>query len=359
MSSRIPSLDGLRGIAILLVLIGHLSYGLSEQGIVLPFIYMFRMSTTGVSVFFVLSGFLITKLLIDEKERTGAISFWRFYVRRVFRIFPAYYLFLTIILLIAATGRITVPRSAILPAYSFTWNYAPWAGGWWFGHAWSLSMEEQFYLVWPLVVARCSRRQTLWVALLAIVLAPVSRVATYAILPAFRGQIGEMLHTHGDALMFGAVAALCWDDARFHAAIDRWTARRAHVWAALLLVADEYLMWRFRGGFALPVGMTVETACIAFILVWVVRQPSTTFGRLLNWRPLAFVGTISYSLYLWQQAFLREVDEGWSSRFPQSIVLAALAAFASYRLVERPFLRLRDRVIAKLAAPRGQSYPAV
>lgn len=357
-SKRIPSLDGLRGVAIVLVLIGHGVHGLHEAGLSgNDPITLLRLSTMGVAVFFVLSGFLITTLLMREKAKTGDISLRDFYIRRVFRIVPAYYVFLTLMTLAGHFGLIDLPRGALLPAYTFTWNYSPHAPGWWFGHAWTLSMEEQFYIVWPAVVALLSLRRTSAVAVAIIALSPAVRVATYFACPSLRPLTGGMLHTHGDALMFGAIVALLWENVRFQALMDRLFARRVHVVAAVLLLVDEALMYRLKGGFALPVGMTLESACIALILTWTVRFPGSAAGRLLNWKPLTFAGTISYSLYLWQQAFLRPVEPGWTSHAPMCFVLAFLAGIASYVCVERPFFRLRDMVVRQLRPSRRERQP--
>ena len=153
MTRRIPSLDGLRAVAILMVIVGHSVHGMSEAGFsAATALYAFHISTMGVSVFFVLTGFLITSLLIAEKAQTGRIRLGNFYVRRFFRIVPVYYTYLTLIMVLASLGRATVPRSGILPAYLFLWNYSPHADGWWFAHTWTLSMEEQFYILWPPLV---------------------------------------------------------------------------------------------------------------------------------------------------------------------------------------------------------------
>ena len=108
----------------------------------------------------------------------------------------------------------------------------------------------------------------------------------------------------------------------------------------------------------LPVGMSVEGVCIAILLLWLVRNPASRAGRALNTRPLVFIGSISYSLYLWQQAFLHGDDVGPAVPFPLSLILAFLFALASYRLVERPCLRLRDRVLARLLKRHPKVAPA-
>ncbi|MDB4982612.1 MAG: oatA 1 [Myxococcales bacterium] len=348
MARRIPSLDGIRAIAILLVLLGHSISGLPAAAFLIEW---FEVGSFGVSIFFVLSGYLITRLLVEELERDGSISLKRFYIRRFFRIVPAYYLYLTCILVVSRMGGLTVPRSGILPAYLFVWNYAAHASGWFYGHSWSLSMEEQFYLLWPPVLAALGKARGLRLAVGIILVAPFSRLATYALFPAHRGQITAMLHSHGDILMFGALLALGSGEdkkdknEKFERVVSWLFARKAHVVAAFVLFANILIGHALRGSYTLPVGMSVEAACIALLLLWLVRNPGSWVGRPLNTGPMIFIGSISYSLYLWQQAFVALF------KFPWSLALTFLAALTSYHLVELPFLRLRDRVLSGLRRP--------
>lgn len=346
MARRIPSLDGIRAIAVLMVLLGHSVYGLPVAAATV--VGWFQVSRVGVSVFFVLSGYLITRLLVEEQRRDGSISLKAFYVRRFFRIIPAYYVYLTCILLASRAGVLTLPRSGVVPAYLFIWNYSPQADGWFYAHTWSLSMEEQFYLLWPPLLAALGLRAGFRLAVGIILVSPLSRLATYALMPAFRGQIPAMLHSHGDVLMFGALLALGSGQPRFEGWVSWLFARKAHVIAGVALVVSTLVGHALRGGYMLPVGLSVEGASIAILLLWLVRNPDSAPGRVLNTRPLIFIGTLSYSIYLWQPAFLHREDIGWAVPFPASLLMVGLAAFASYRLVEAPFLRLRDRALARL-----------
>ncbi len=342
MARRIPSLDGIRAIAILLVLLGHSISGLPAAALLIEWLEVGRF---GVSIFFVLSGYLITRLLVEEQERDGSISLKRFYIRRFFRIIPAYYLYLTCILVASRMGYLTLPSSGILPAYLFVWNYAPRAAGWFYGHSWSLSMEEQFYLLWPPVLAALGKTRGSRLAIGIILVAPFSRLATYALFPAHRGQIVAMLHSHGDILMFGAILALGSGEEKFERVVSWLFARKAHVVATFVLFANIVVGHMLQGGYTLPVGMSVEGACVALLLLWLVRNPGSLAGRALNTGPMIFIGSISYSLYLWQQAFVALF------KFPWSLALTFLVALSSYRFVELPLLRLRDRVLSSLRRP--------
>jgi peptidoglycan/LPS O-acetylase OafA/YrhL len=162
----------------------------------------------GVQVFFVLSGWLICSLLLREREKKGRISLRDFYVRRSLRIWPAFYVFLLTVAVLAAVGAIDVPLQDFVWAGLFLGNYAPQPLDWWLGHTWSLAVEEQFYLLWPLIIVRCSPRTALKICVAAIAVAPVIRVAGYVLVPERREQGDMFLHARMDALLFGCALAL-------------------------------------------------------------------------------------------------------------------------------------------------------
>jgi hypothetical protein len=130
----------------------------------------------GVRTFFVISGFLITTLLLDERAATGSISLKKFYLRRVFRIFPASYVYIAIIALLSALGVITLKHNDLLCAVTYTVNNH-YERSWWVGHLWSLSVEEQFYLLWPAVMVWLGTKKAFWVAVVTVILAPLFRTA--------------------------------------------------------------------------------------------------------------------------------------------------------------------------------------
>ncbi len=343
---RIASLDGIRAFSILLVVLGHARQALPElsgaAGVVAG---LLGNQSLGVSTFFVLSGFLITTLLVREQEATGTVHLGHFYLRRAFRILPAFYVYVAIIAGLSVLNGWAIPGSHFLSAVTFTWNYVPSTEGWWLGHGWSLSVEEQFYLFWPLVLLVLGRRRATWVAGALLLAAPLLRLATYALLPEWRGRIPIMLHTRVDALMFGCLLALL----PWHGAVLRKARRllelRVHWGAAVfLLVLSPLLTERFRGAWLLPVGFSLEGACIALLLFWAVTRPETAVGRVLNSRPAVHLGALSYSLYLWQQPFTEPAFSHQPGVFPLNLLGAWVAAELSHRFVEQGFLRLRQRL---------------
>jgi peptidoglycan/LPS O-acetylase OafA/YrhL len=342
---RIDVLDGLRAISIALVLLGHGAEACPEGPLhrVLSFAGS-RLAHLGVSIFFVLSGYLITRLLIVERKRSSTISLRAFYARRVLRIFPALYVYCFVLFLLVLAGRIAIAPSSFVAALTFTWNYGLGGREWWLGHCWSLAVEEQFYLCWPLLLALSGPRRAKQVALGVIAIEPFLRTATYFVFPAQRPLIGDMGHTRIDTILFGCVLALLEEEPAVVARL-----RKHADWKALAAVAALFLsgllMGRFRGLWLMPLGHTVEGFSIALIISWAVcAAPANPAVQVLCAKPVTWLGRISYSLYLWQQLFLAR--EGWRPiPFPWTIIAAIAAAAASYYLVEQPILRMRGRLL--------------
>ena len=345
---RIPSLDGLRAVSIALVVLGHLC---GTSGFVLPgsFANTLALGELGVGVFFVISGFLITKLLLEEAKRTGGVSLLHFYLRRTFRIFPPYYAFILVLIVLDAGRWITLSSGDLVHTLTYTANYH--AGrSWNVGHAWSLSVEEQFYLLWPAVLLVLGRWGGLRVALAFIAAAPLVRLGLWTLVPAARDTVGVSFETVADAIAIGCVLALGreWlhrQPPYLQLLRSRWLIL-APVVALLAGLLAELPRLDFLFGF------TLRNVCIGLCIDWCVTYPTGRVGRILNSRPLVFVGVISYSIYLWQQLFLNRHVVAAPTSFPLNLALVVLAALASYYVVERPTLRLRQRIEVRLFAGR-------
>jgi peptidoglycan/LPS O-acetylase OafA/YrhL len=335
---RIPSLDGLRAVSISFVLIAHLSGTAGFPHF--PYFVQQGMSLFGVRVFFVISAFLITSLLLHEESRTGTVSLRHFYFRRTLRIFPPFYAYVGVVALVAALGWIELREFDLLSAVTYTTNYHP-DRSWYLGHAWSLAVEEQFYLLWPFVLKYLGPRRAPHAALVAVIVAPVLRIALLVLAPSYRDGIGETFPTVADSIATGCLLA-CYRDRL--AAYPRWIAflRARSFWIIPgLALAAAFVPWA-KVNFL--VGQTFTNLGIALVIERVVRFPQDFPGRFLNARPVAYVGVLSYSLYLWQQPFLNRHTSHAMAAFPLNIVLTFGVALASYYLIERPALRLRARI---------------
>lgn len=341
----IPSLDGIRALAVLCVVWGHGAATLPQTDIVGVLRTYLPGGYFGVQAFFVLSGFLITTLLLRERGKTGRISLAGFYRRRAYRILPALFVFLAIVTVLAVTGVIdgVGPRDIISPAL-FLRDYWPLDGAWWTGHTWSLSVEEQFYVLWPLAVIVMPRRLAVKVLIVGVLLSPVVRIGTYLLPFVPEGAVTYMFHTRADALMIGCLLAYGAGQEWFQR-ITQWMFAHRLQWA---VVAWLPLSWALtsslEGVWMYTVGYVGDALAVAIVIIWMMRAPDSPFGRFLNWRPVVHVGLISYSLYLYQQLFMTDHNDTWFGGLTVVGLLALLlAAEASYWLVERPFLRLRIR----------------
>jgi len=351
--SRIRGLDGLRAISILLVLFGHVAG--TRGAYSLDFYRHFGdLANLGVRVFFIISGYLITTLLLREESKTGTISLPKFYFRRTMRIFPAFYVFLVIMAVAQALHLIQFMKGDLIHGFTYTTNFH-YARSWWIGHIWSLSVEEQFYLLWPATMLLLGSRRGLRTAILVVLASPFIRLAISHFFPAQRDGIGESFPTISDTIALGCILAGYWDEINAHPWFrglirSRWFFTVPVVIVLLNLKAPGRLRWA-----------VLETAINVLIAICIARAVALSEGRtarLLNWRPLVFIGQMSYSLYLWQQPFLNRIWPSWLTAFPLNLCLAAMVALLSYYLVERPFLALREKVESRRVAATQPLAPA-
>jgi peptidoglycan/LPS O-acetylase OafA/YrhL len=292
----------------------------------------------GVRAFFVISGFLITTLLLEERRKTGRISLPMFYLRRTMRIFPAFYAFLLAMGVLAAEHIISLRPGDMLHAITYTINYH-YDRSWWLGHIWSLSVEEQFYLIWPLLIVLAGTRKAMVGAAAVVLAAPVLRLGMLMLYPGKHAWMGEAFPLVADALATGCLLAGFREDLFAMRWYRGLLESRVFVSIPLFALAAN----------CYPGGRThsaiLDTAinlAIAVIVDHYVRMPGTVTGRFLNWHPIAFFGVLSYSLYLWQQPILHHRDT--LLPFPISLVCVIALSWLSYRFVETPCLTLRKRL---------------
>jgi peptidoglycan/LPS O-acetylase OafA/YrhL len=334
---RIPSLDGLRAIAILMVLLSH-----SGDTPGAPTHHFSSFGYFGVRIFFVISGFLITRLLVMERETTGTVSLKQFYYRRTLRIFPALWFYLFVIAALNARGRITLLSHDLLSALTYTVNYHQ-ARSWFVGHLWSLSVEEQFYLIWPLIIIALSRRRAAMTAMTVSAVAPVLRAILLLQRP--DAAIGEWFPTVCDGLAAGCALGLLPD-----ATLKRFFSPFNTSWFAIIpavAICVNLMQYHSNPRYGIlfaSLGQSVMNCSIALTLGWLITFPESLAGRVLNSPFPVWIGTISYSLYLWQQPFLNRDVHTWMTSFPLNVAFAFLMAMISYYFVERPILRCRNRL---------------
>jgi peptidoglycan/LPS O-acetylase OafA/YrhL len=357
---HIPSLDGLRALSIFLVIAVHT---LLRNTLYKNIAFSYRLvgnGSLGVTIFFVISGYLITTLLLRERQAKSTISLKSFYLRRAFRILPPLYVYILFLAILGACGHLPgMNRHELIAAMTLTRNYSRHVDLWALEHIWSLCIEEQFYVIWPVTLVLCilhrrgseGRSIATRVVLCVLVLEPFIRVFSYLYLPSFH-NLG-MFHMQADGLMFGALGALQQGHPRFERIFTSATRRPwilpillFFVFGTLTVVAGNY--W------TLTVGFTLEGFVILMWLLWLVRNPATAMGRILNHPAITWIGRLSYSMYLWQTFFLHHLDiqvfgrNGWWDTFPTSWLCILAVGMVSHYAIERPSLRIRDVFLRRM-----------
>ncbi|MDP9034379.1 MAG: acyltransferase [Myxococcota bacterium] len=351
----LAALDGLRGVSILLVLTAHIyTAGWPRLG-----------GGFGVTVFFVLSGFLITRLLLRERRSTGSVDLRAFYVRRAFRLFPIYYLVLAVYCLLLLVLRLREDlRPAFLgalPWYAFYLQEIPFFRGHGdplpFYQSWSLGIEEKFYFVWPFLAfgwqAGAGTR---------VVLAAMSVVA-FSAAPSFTAA-GRYVFPYA-AISAGCLLALLYDRpgirARLEAALGSWRA-----WIAVALLVAVHIVAVVGPEAVARAAELFYPVAVAMVLVGSLSSPS--LGAALSIRPLTFLGRLSYGVYLIHllirnavESVLRRADDHAiaHSGLTVYLLMLSLSVVAAWflnarvetplRLLGRNLARKRERGTARIA----------
>jgi peptidoglycan/LPS O-acetylase OafA/YrhL len=341
---RIPSLDGLRAISVSLVVFSHLFWHSVYAS------WFALLGHLGVRVFFVISGFLITGLLLRELDSTKHINLGKFYLRRTLRIFPPYYFLVLIIIVLQVAGWIKLAPDDVLHALTYTVNYHP-ESSWYLGHAWSLSVEEQFYLLWPAVLLFAGRRRGLWIAFSVLALCPLIRLSIWYLFPSLvEYEIGYRFETVADSIAAGCILASTQEWLKLQRPYHTILGSRLFILVPVVILYASRLPNSSR--LSILVGITVQNIGIAACIAWSATNYAGKIGKVLNSKPMVFLGVMSYSIYLWQQPFLNPFSASIISRFPVNLILVGAASLASYYCIERPSLRLRQRLETRLFAQR-------
>jgi peptidoglycan/LPS O-acetylase OafA/YrhL len=337
--SHLPGLDGLRGVSIIIVILSHFfvhtRYAKSITG------------SIGVWTFFVISGFLITTLLIKEKITTGNISLKKFYIRRLFRIIPVAYLFIVVLLVINYFQHLGIGKMPFIAAALFLKNLPVHIfSSWYLGHFWSLSVEEQFYLTFPFILVY-SFRNYLKVIIGLIIIIPIIEYLGLNNIGVF--YTNRIVHVIAFVIINLLGNSVC---------ILLGSLTSVLLFKKIIVIKDTFLT-RYLGLilFVLAILLCTETSPIfisnAEILLFPILiglvivfnlNPNGIFTKILGNKVLVYLGILSYSLYIWQQLF--DNSQAWiihsNSALLHAIVLF-IVANASYYLYERSFLKLKNR----------------
>lgn len=340
---RIPGLDGIRTVAVFLVILFHFGFKNINGAL-------------GVEMFFTLSGFLITWLLLKEVERTGTVSFKKFYKRRTLRIFPAFYAYLLFGLVVHFVRGHEIPWRSVVASSLYLQNYnlalirSP---DDFLSHAWSLGIEEQFYLLWPAVVYKLGydlRRLNRF--LIAVIgLTWIHRGLLYFVFDVWSGYLYCAFDTRMDQLAVGCLLAVSVQR-RALGGLWRWATSHWYLSVLTMLLLAASAGFHQTHAYRYTVAYAVEPILTAVLIVQVVSLSEAGVCRVFNWGPMSYLGRISYSLYLYQELTLftaRRLAAGLPLvvQFGFAVAVTVGFAMASFYLIEQRFRVVRP-VISRL-----------
>jgi peptidoglycan/LPS O-acetylase OafA/YrhL len=341
----LPSLNGFRAISILLVLLDHFTFNYSHK-----FEYkILLIGNLGVNIFFVISGFLITTLLLKEKVSTGNISLKKFYIRRFFRIIPVSYLYIIVLLILNHFFNLNISLLGFIGAFLFLGNIGLFHNNWYTSHYWSLAFEEQFYLVFPFILKK-NFKFYVWFLLMMLLVVFVLRQFEFVELKntnpiLYRFQYLKEVTFYLDGIIIGSLFSIL--TIKNMLPVKQFLAHKTII--HIILVP---LIVLIHCGY-LPVLNNTANSYVSSVMIGILIlsniQPATDpIFKLLNNRLINYIGILSYSIYIWQQLFV--YNQPWKDHIAGSdtiwinVLLLMLVAYVSYNFYEKQFLKLKERI---------------
>jgi peptidoglycan/LPS O-acetylase OafA/YrhL len=338
-SGRVPCLDGFRAISIILVILAHLQPQIHAQ--------LSRQIPTpnghlGVTFFFVISGFLITLLMLRERERTHKISLKGFYIRRVLRIFPVFFTYLGIIFIFQKMGCITIN-------WKLTWiSYLASLPNLYtnsdVGHLWSLSVEEHFYFIWPFLLAKLKlekSKKLLFVYLLSL---PLLRFIVWTYLRRWI-DIDFCSVTQMGSIAMGCLGAFMV----YGMALNSWTVHLQqnaprYVLASCVAFVGSLVLGGLSGKYGIALYDPINSFCMMVFMLGIMYSEKSLLFKIACVKPVTAIGVLSYSLYLWQQPLTgKGFAVNVSNYLIVNIILIVILSLLSYHFVEMPFLKWKEK----------------
>lgn len=347
--NHIKPLDGLRGLSIVLVVFSHFCNSVGAPSW-LQEAREIKVGQLGVELFFFISGFLISGLLLKEKTEKGKVDLKAFYWRRLIRIFPVFYTFLIVVVILSFTIAHQIPGRMFIPPFFYFSNFdTPFGGSWELGHSWSLSVEEQFYLLWPLSLLALTRIKKIGPILLIIVFYHIAaKVLAYELkspnfmLNPFTGYLPPLLS--GSFLSYYLFK-------------NEEKCRSFFTYNSILIVPGVFMLMvvleYFPGhGLLGPIFLPFGTLIISFLLVlffgYILLSKNKFWASILSKKGIRFIGVVSYSWYIWQQLFLGHYLFFYKvpvlNKYPYNLFFSFVTAVISYYTVEKFFLKFKKYV---------------
>lgn len=347
---KIAGFDGLRAIASISVVLTHLHVFkiFQDNGWIHESVISTINGGAGVQAFFVLSGFLITNLLLIENSINGQVSLYNFYVRRSLRIFPLYFLVVFLVFIFHITGEGVTNYKSLAFAGTYSYNFIPkaWYSGV-LGHTWSLAVEEHFYLIWPFLFISFAHklRKLAFLALsfillsffVAIVLKNIDWLNSNFF-------IGRWTFIAGTNIAMGALLAIVLRDECFGERVKALLKSKASILIILIIIFNQV----FTHDLNYSISQCLRGIGFTLLTGWIYINQSSRLTQLLETQPLSYLGKVSYGIYMYQGLFLstgpyREPYQTWPPEQYIGIVFLIIVVPISYHYFENPIMRLKNK----------------
>ncbi|MCB9189515.1 MAG: acyltransferase [Flavobacteriales bacterium] len=327
----IKGFDTLRAISISMVVIAHSlpNFWLQEsRG------WHLISGDTGVLVFFVISGFLITSLLFNEKEKFGRINFKNFFIRRFLRLLPPLVLFYLSILVLMSTGMIQETYIGLGISVFYLYNFVP--NKFYtpeLGHTWSLALEEQFYFTWPFILTRIMKpRYLLFLGFLLVLISILFLLFLYPMQFFGHFKAQRWFIPAISPIMIGSMLAISrdWLEQKFRSTTLMFVCFLV-LYSTPLYCPEKILIIS-------PIFQSFGIGCL---LLLIIKNQNSLGVQILNNKVTSYIGKISYGIYVYQGLFLRTGpgSEWWFQQFPQNLILTLVIAILSFELIEKYYLK--------------------
>lgn len=343
----IKGFDGLRGISILFVLLSHLGIhnGFMNNSFYKNRVFDLFSGSAGVNVFFVLSGFLITRILLNEKEKTGKIAVIKFIKKRALRLYPVLILFIGSAAILMQMGLIPGSRFGLFYSVVYLYNFIP--NAYYtseLGHMWSLAVEEQFYLFWPFLVLLIDKRRlpyfVIFFIALSLLFLNILPKSDLTVLDSY--FFNRWFFPSSLPIFVGSLSALIlsfeWTN------FDRFLKKNIFLWNSLTVISYFSTLWMPL--YLIKLCFLFQSVGVAMFLIWITSNQYSYAVKCLEIKPLAYLGKISYGIYIYQGLFLTTgpKDNILIQSYPINICLTILISILSFHFYESYFLKLKNKL---------------
>ncbi len=327
-----------------MVLVTHLGafHSLPDQHFIQDRLWRLCSGETGVNIFFTLSGFLITRILLLEFHSTGKIDLKKFYIRRFLRLTPPLIVFIIINMVLSYIGIFDIWIPGLFFSFIYLYNFIPTTlYDIHLGHTWSLAVEEQFYVFWPLVLRTLTRHMTFIVMFIIIIISSIVLIyLNDIIIPGTRTGIKLNDLFHGNRLFIPAVGPIMIGSLFGFLEMRKIYHNRNLILSSIFLFI--FPIWSPTS--ILEVSPVFQSVGTGLMLMWMMRNEHAKLITILEWDPLAYIGRISYGIYLYHVIFMgMGRGAGLIPNFPLDLFMSIIFAVVSYEFMERRILRLKDR----------------